>query len=160
VAMSAIQTPQAKQSRLRTGGAFMTLAGLAFVAYAAVFPGAQLHGHLPRVWVSAPMKWTRGVGGRGVQPAAVSLHLGTRFFALARVRIMYESAPSYVLSASACNGPIRPPNTVGVRSGDTSFSRLVGCSADTHMMKANELRWPSGAASHAAIPEALRPPGA
>ena len=30
-------TPQAKQSRLRTGAALMTLAGLAFVAYGAVF---------------------------------------------------------------------------------------------------------------------------
>jgi hypothetical protein len=37
VAMSAIQTPQGKQSRLRTGAALMTLAGLAFVAYAVVF---------------------------------------------------------------------------------------------------------------------------
>lgn len=35
--MSTIQTPQGKQSRLRTGAALMTLAGLAFVGYAAIF---------------------------------------------------------------------------------------------------------------------------
>jgi hypothetical protein len=35
--MTAIQTPPGKQSRLRTGAALMTLAGLAFVAYAVAF---------------------------------------------------------------------------------------------------------------------------
>ena len=35
--MPAIQTSPGKQSRLRTGAALMTLAGLAFVAYAAAF---------------------------------------------------------------------------------------------------------------------------
>ena len=35
--MTAIQTPPGKQSRLRTGAALMTLAGLAFVAYAMAF---------------------------------------------------------------------------------------------------------------------------
>lgn len=36
-AVSAIQTPPGKQSRVRTGAALMTLAGLAFVAYAVAF---------------------------------------------------------------------------------------------------------------------------
>ncbi|MET3773244.1 hypothetical protein [Arthrobacter nitrophenolicus] len=35
--MAAIQNPPANQSRLRTGAALMTLGGLAFVGYAAVF---------------------------------------------------------------------------------------------------------------------------
>ncbi|MGX9902241.1 hypothetical protein ACW0JT_24940 [Arthrobacter sp. SA17] len=35
--MRAVQIPRGKQSRLRAGSALMTLAGLAFVAYAAVF---------------------------------------------------------------------------------------------------------------------------
>jgi len=35
--MAAILAPQGKQSRLRTGAALMTLAGLAFVGYAVIF---------------------------------------------------------------------------------------------------------------------------
>lgn len=35
--MATIQAPEGQQSRIRTGAALMTLAGLAFVAYAAIF---------------------------------------------------------------------------------------------------------------------------
>ena len=117
--MPAIQTTPGNQARLRTGAALMTLAGLAFVAYAAVFLVLNFTGAFLELGIG-PDQVDKGMAE--VEAFSPQLHhyISHLHIALGGFIYFYSSRTGPDVAATDMRAPITqkaPAETTGSGSG-------------------------------------------